>query len=203
MSTATITANISVGGVAFTSIATRTAEGGVNHALTLAAGTAGKISATGVDNMTAGHGIAGAAVVDVHWTDPADGVTHKVRRGLTVDTTAAAAITFDETPAGEGDALPATGTSCVVSVQAVITTNWDGDLVEMIACKSTNRVCVDFRAAAASLKAITAPAGEAWSWVSNQGAANPLTGDPVESVVVSNGSATAATFNLGLLYDSV
>ena len=202
MQTGQIVSSIVVGGIQFTSTVSRTAEGQVSQVVVIPAGQAGAISATGVDGLTTGHGIIATDVIDVHWTHPADGVTHKCRRGLLVDSATANAIVFDETPVGEGDALPAEDTAVVVSVQVIVETDWDGDLLEMIAAKNTARAMADFRAAAASIMALKQVAGEAWSWASGQGIANPLTGDPVSSVVLSNGSTAAATFYLGLLYQS-
>lgn len=202
MQTGRISASIVVGGIQFSSSVSRQAEGQVSHVVVLPAGVAGAISAAGVDGLATDHGIAGSDVVDVHWTDPADG-THKCRRGLLVDTANANDIEFDETPAGEGDELPAEDTAVIVSVQVAIETDWDGDDVEMIAAKMTARGVADFRAAAASVAAVKMVSGEAWSWVSDQGVDNPLTGDPVASVIVSNGMTASATFYLGLLYQSV
>lgn len=202
MLTATITSSYSVGGIAFVSTASRQAEGQIGHVLTLPAGVAGAISAAGVDGLATGHGILDTDTVDVHWDDPTDG-SHKCRRGLAVDTVAANAITFDNDPAAEGDALPAEDTAVVVSLRVTVNTDFDGDDVEVVAARCTQRAVVDFRAAAASLAAVKLPAGEAWSWMSDQGAANPLTGDPVDTVVASNGTVTEATLNLGALYQSV
>jgi len=201
MLTATIASTFSVGGIAFTSQASRSAAGQIGHNITLPAGVAGAISAAGVDGLATGHGIAGSDVVDVHWTDPADG-THKCRRGLTVDTANANDIEFDETPTGEGDALPAEDTAVIVGLQVEVNTDFDGDDMEIVAVRSSQRAVIDFRDAAASLSAVKLPAAEAWSWVSGQGVANPLTGDPVDKAVASNGSTTAATLNLGILYAS-
>ena len=202
MQTGRISSSIAVGGISFSATVTRQAEGQVSHVVELAAGFAGQISAAGVDNLATGHGIEIGDVIDVHWDDPTDG-THKCRRGLEVDASDTNDIEFDETPAGEGDALPAVGTDVVVSVQSVVNTDWDGDDLEMIAVKSTQRASADFRDAAASLHSLKLPAGETWSWASEQGFANPFTGNPVTEIRLSNGSTSAATFYVGLLYQSV
>lgn len=202
MQSASIISNYIVGGISFSATISRQAEGQVSHVVNLAAGVAGAISAAGVDGLATGHGIQVSDVIDVHWTDPADG-SHQCRRGLVVDVANANDIEFDETPAGEGDTLPAVETPVVVGIQTVIDTDWDGDLVELIACKSTQRANVDFREAAASQHSQKLPTNEAWSWVSGQGVENPSAGNPVTEIRVSNGSASAATFYCGLLYQSV
>ena len=202
MQTAQIVSSITCGGINFTSSVSRQAEGQISHVVVLPAGVAGAISATGVDGLVEGHGIEASDVIDVHWSDPADG-SHKCRRGLTVDTAGATSIAFDEDPAGAGDALPAEDTAVVVSVQVSIDTDFDGDLVQMVAVKTAQRAMVDFRKTGASLLAIKCVAGEAWSWASGQSVANPLTGDPVDAIVVSNGSVSETTMYVGILYESV
>jgi hypothetical protein len=201
--TGRIQSNYTIGGISFTATATRTAEGQVAPFVdTVPAGVAGAISATGADGLTVGHGILQGAIVDVHWTDPADG-THKVRRGLTVDTTAAAAITFDNAPVAEGDALPAEDTVVVIGVQVVAACLLDGDLIEMIGAMATQRASMDIRSAAASLLALKLVASEGWAWVSNQSVANPLAAGDITHLVLSNSSVVAMTLSVGLLYQSV
>jgi hypothetical protein len=201
MQTSTITGSVSVGGINFTSRVSRSAEGQVSHIVDLDAGQAGDISAAGVDELTTGHGIEAADVVDVHWV--AAGV-QKCRRGLLVDVANANDIEFDEVPAGEGDALPAVDTEVVVSVQVEINTDFDGDDVELIGCMSTKMGMADFRNdTPASLSAVKLVSGEAWTWASGQNIANPLTGDPVDKIIVSNGEVAAARIYVGVLYQSV
>jgi hypothetical protein len=200
MQTARITSNMTVGGIAFGSTVVRTAEGQISQVVSLPAGVAGAVSATGVDGLASGHGIAQGALVDVHWT--ADGVA-KCRRGLTVDTAATNAITFDNDPAAEGDALPAEDTAVVVSAQVPIVVDFDGDDCEMIAAAANRAAVIDFRSAAESLLAVNLSANEAWSWYSGQQGDNPLTGDPVASIVASNATTTAAVLQVGILYQSV
>ncbi|HUW99870.1 MAG TPA: hypothetical protein VMY35_02745 [Phycisphaerae bacterium] len=199
--TATIGSSYSVGGIAFTSTVTRSAAGQIGQVISLPAGAAGAVSAAGVDGLADGHGFEASGVINVHWDDPADG-TRKCRRGLTVDVANANDIEFDETPAGEGDALPAEDTPVVVSGQTTLDVDFDGDKARVMAVKSGGEAVVDFRDEAASLAAVNLVAGEAWSWVADQGVSNPLTGDPVDSIVLSNASTTATTVNIGVLYDS-
>jgi hypothetical protein len=202
MQTARIASSILVGGIQFSSTVTRQATGEISHVPVLDAGVAGLVSATGVDGLPTGHGIIQTDVIDVHWTDSGDG-THKCCRGLTVDSATTNAIVFNDTPAHEGDAMPAEETPVVVSVQTVIETDWDGDLTKMIGCRCANRACVDFRSSSASIAATKLVAGEGWWWASDQSIANPLAGETVDTIRVSNGSTTEATFYFGVLYASV
>lgn len=199
--TGQIRSTATVGGISIQSTITRTGEGQISQRVDLPAGIAGQISAAGVDGLPTGHGFEASDVIAVHWVD-ANGVA-KSRRGLTVDAASTNAIEFDETPAGAGDALPAADTDVVVSVQYSISVAFDGDDLEMIVAASTGQVAVDYRAAAASIAARTLTANESWSWISGEGVANPLEGETIASIVVSNGATSAATFLLGVLYDSV
>lgn len=200
MQTGTIAATITIGGTNFRSTASRQAEGHVAHVVAIPAGIAGAISAAGVDGLATGHGLVQNDVIDIHWT--AAGV-RKARRGVTVDTAAANAITFNDDPAAEGDALPAEDTAVVVSKRVTIDTEWDGDDIEILACKATKDLMADFRTAAASEMAKHLSADEAWWWISGQGVANPLASDSVASIVLSSATTTAGVFYLGLLYQSV
>jgi len=202
MPTGTITQTISVGGVEFSGAISKTATGQVSHVVALAAGVAGLRSTGGVDNLATGHGLTAAQIINVHWTDPTDS-SHKVRRQLTIDTATANAITFDETPAGEGDTLPATSTAVVVSVEVVVDTDFDGDLMEMIAMKCDQRAMADFESVTpATLLAQKLAATQPFTWTNGQGVANPLTGLPVDRIKITNGSVVAATYYLGVLYRS-
>lgn len=196
----TLTGTVTIGGQSFSFRIARTAEGGFPQEVPIAAGVAGAISAAGVDGLAAGHGIAQGDIVDLHWT--AVGV-RKCRRGLTVDTTAAAAITFDNNPAAEGDALPAEDTAVVVSVQTPVTVEFDGDDVEMIALRMDRDGMADFREAAASQEAVMVTKGELWAWTKDTGVANPLAGNAVTHINVSNADVLAGAFKLAGLYHSV
>ncbi len=200
--TGRITVTVSMGGQAFSGNTSRDGEGCLTQVVTLPAGIAGAISAAGVDGLVTGHGIAQSDVIDVHWSDPTDG-SHKCRRGITVDGTATNAITFDETPAGEGDELPAEDTEVVVSVQVPIVSAFDGDQLMIVAAKSGTRSIVDFRTSAASSLAQKLVAGEPFTWATDQGVTNPMAGDDIASMVASNGAVTATTLYISALLNSV
>ncbi len=73
----------------------------------------------------------------------------------------------------------------------------------LIAAWCTRRAHANFiDGATLSLEAVELAANEVWWWVSGQNVANPLTGDAVDEVLVSNGSTDTATFRLAVLYDS-
>jgi len=201
LQTGRIASNLSVGGISFGSTIVRQAEGNISHSVPLPAGVAGAISGSGgVDGLATGHGFTGADVVSVHWTDA--GVA-KSRRGLVVATASTNEITFEVSPAGEGDSLPAEDTPVVVSKQIEIVTGFDADLLEIIAVKSTRNAAVDIRDSGGSKLLLDLVTEEAWWWVSNQGVDNPLDSNVVESILASNASTTASVLYIGVLYQSV
>ena len=199
MQTAKISSSLQVGGLSFLSSVERSAEGQISQVVPLPAGIAGAVSSGGVDGLVEGHGLVQNDVIDVHWT--VDDVP-MCRRGVTVDGATATAITFDNSPAAEGDALPALATAVVVSKQVPIITAFAGNDVLMIGIESTQTAFADFRSTGASVLAKSLPAGEAWSWWTGL-ATNPLAGGAIAKVVASNGTTTAATLSLGVLYNSV
>ncbi len=200
---ATLRLNYTIGGTAFASNEVRTAEGAITHVIDLPAGSAGLMdSTTGVDGLVTGHGIVATDIIDLHYDDPTTGL-HKVRRGLTIDTDAANAVTFDETPAGEGDALPADGVAVVISVQVVVNTDFAGDDVEIVATKSDVKAMVDIRTSSASKQAQKLATGASWFWMKSFGFTNPLAASAIDEANVSNGSTDVGVVFLAILYQSV
>jgi len=196
-----MTQAIDVGGLTFSGTLTRTLTGQVGHSVTLPAGKSCIRTATGANTLATGHGLVAGNVIDVHWSDPTDG-THKCRRGITIDTANANDVTFDEVPAGVGDALPVDGTALVIAVQVIIDTDFDGDLIGMIAVLSPQRAIAVFWDASVVLLAQKLVANEVFAWVSGLGVTNPLAGNPVAQIKATNGSVTAATLKIGLVYQS-
>ena len=205
MPSATIVRNITVGGMAMSSSINRTEEGLISHEVTLAAGIAGAVMAegVGVDGLADEHGIEGADVIDIHWTA---GGLHKVRYGCTVDTANANDVRFDDDPAEEGDALPAEDTAVVICVQQVIDTDVDFADVKLVAINCDQRAhCAFTNDDPATQKGIKVAANTTWLWNEGEGIDTPFTGetdDVLDEINVSNGSVTAATLKIGILYDS-
>jgi len=188
----------SIAGLAIQSVQTRTASGQIGHDPTLGAAKAGSLTTrtddnTGIVTCSEGHGIQSLDVVDVYW---ADGVRYGMVATVTVNAVAV--------EGGAGEALPAQATAVTVGVTTNLDTDFDGDLLEMIAAHSTKRAMIVFLDVDdVVLKAVELTAGEAWAWSSGGDIANPLTGNPVAYVLVSNGdSAAAAAVKLGILYSS-
>lgn len=200
MASKTLNTSISLGGVSIAGKTIRTAEGQIGQDCSLAAGKAGTLTTrtdanTGVATLSTGHGIITGNVVDVFWSGGA-------RYGMTC-TVATNAVTID---GGGGTDLPATTTALVLCKETVINADFDGDDAKIVSVLSTQRGYVQFLdSGSAVLFAVElATANEDWTWMSGKGVSNPLTGNPVDSIVVSNASSTtAATLTFACLYDSV
>lgn len=205
--TGTLQSVASLAGLSISSVVQREASGGVAQSPSLPAAKAGTLTTrtgdgAGAITLGAGHGLHQNDVVDVYWGTAL--ASFGVRYGVKIDAVNGNDVSFDDTPAAGGDVLPAQGTAVTVSKQVTIDTDFDGDLLEMIAAACDRRAHLDFQdAGGASLKAVTLLAGEIWSWFSGSGVTNPLSGNPVGSIKASNAdSAAAATLKIGLLYDS-
>ena len=198
MPTGTMTTQISLAGIIANSACSRTDTGQISHEVTLPAGNAGALSTrtdddTGVATVAEGHGITDADTVNVFWADGC-------RYGMTVSAYTGTTVTMD---GGSGDNFPTQDTVIVVAAQVTINTDFDGDDVQMIAAWSSLRAHIDFQNdTPASLCAVELTATEAWSWVYGQGFTNPLTGDPVDTILASAGTAAETTLKIGVLYDS-
>lgn len=202
MPTGTIGFDVTLAGISCTSVVTRTESGQISHEVALPAAKAGTLS-TRTDNeegtatLGAGHGIETSDLVDIYWSGGC-------RRGVTVGTVDGTSVPFGEGEnIGAGDNLPTQDTAIFMAERVPIDTDFDGDLVEMIAVHSTKRCQVDFEDSDdASLTALELAADEVWTWIKDQPASNPLTGNPVDQIQATSGLAEAATLKIGVLYDS-
>ncbi len=191
---------VSAAGISIQSNVTRTASLGIEPVDTdLPAGKTGTLSTrtdddTGVATLSAGHGVQTGDKADVFWADG-------VRYGMAC-TVAGNDVTLDQ---GAGDNLPTEDTDVVVSVQQTLDVTFDGDNLVLIAASASRRSHLTFLdAGGAVIMAVELGADEAWAWVSDTGVANPLSGNAVASIAVSNGDGTN-TSNIkltGLQYGS-
>jgi hypothetical protein len=197
MPQATVTIYLSVGGISVNGAVRRTASGQISHQVSLAAGKAGSLTTrtdndTGVVTLGEGHGILTNDQLSVCWAGGA--------RLRMIATVAGNLLTID---GGTGDNLPAQNTAVVVQKLTSIDTDFDGDLLEIIAaCCTTQGIVGFYDAANVLLAAIDLAEGEPWFWASDSGIANPLAGNPVAYALVGNGDDAAGTFSLGALYNS-
>lgn len=207
MSVATISEQITIAGLSFGSLITRTLEGSIAQDVDLAAGVSGTLTTrtdadTGVITMAEGHGITDSDKVDVHWDDA--GGLHKVAYDFTVTAYDSTTISID---LGSGEDLPAQDYTVVACIRQTIDCDFDGDLLTaegMIVIGCDRDAHVEFQENNDThIHPQPIDAGESWRWLSRQGVTNPLTGNPVGKIMFSNGSETAGTLRIGVLYDSV
>lgn len=200
----TSTANLTftIGSVSIASIETRTGEEVASFNITLPVGIAGLMNGTtSIDALDGSHGFEVADVIDIHWTDPTDS-SHKCRRGIRVDTSNTNDIIFDETPAGEGDALPADETVVIVGLQITVSAiNIVGSTIVMVASGCDQQSNLDFRTASDSIQSTKHALGSSWGWIKNWGDVNPFVSDTILNLVASNGSITIATMTVAVMYD--
>ena len=200
MPTGIISSVASVGGLSIQTITTRTAVGQIGHEVSLPAADAGSLTTRTNDTdgeltMDSGeHGISSSDKIDIYWDG---GVAYEA----TVGTVSGTAVPFT---GAHGDVLPTQDTDVAADVLVPLDTDFDGDLLEMIAMASTKRGHYLFDdSGTAELAAGELTANEPWTWVADTGVSNPLTGNPVDDLYVSNGDATAAaTLKIGLIYNS-
>jgi hypothetical protein len=205
MPTGTIQQVATVGGISAQSTVTRTASSQIGHESdpVLPVAKVGTLSTRtndtdGTLTLATGHGITDGQTIDIFWID-ANGVG-KCAYGATVGTVAGDDVPFT---GASGDVLPAQDYAITASVPATVDTDFDGDLMEMIVALATYLGHVSFCDVGDNvLKAVTLPPGEGWSWISDQGIANPLTGNPVAYALTSNGDGTVTnTVKIGVLYN--
>lgn len=186
-----------IGDLALNSVVSRDASGVIRHKITLPAAKAGTLSTrtsdtAGTLTMEAGHGIVDSDVIDIYW----DGGR---AYGATVGTVATNEVPFT---GASGDVLPTVDSDITAQVQQEIDTDLEGDLLVAMAALCGEKACVGFMEVAARSLTLDLVESEAYWWVDDQLAANPLDSLTITSAVVTQGGDAEATFRLGMLYDS-
>jgi len=206
MPTATISIIGSVGGVTVQGSVSRTEEGQISQEVSLPAADAGTLTTRTSDTAgtltmdDANHGISTGEVIDIFWTD-ANG-NQKCAYGATVGTVTGTSVPFT---GASGDALPAVDSSVTADVVVEANVDFDGDDLAIILLASNRAGHFDFQdSGSVSLHQAVLLAGEPWLWFSDMGYSNPLSGNPVDKLFLTNAdSSNSATVKLGLLYSSV
>lgn len=197
MPTATISNRLTVDGTTYTRATTVAADSVIRTEKAgdtiLAAAKTGALTTRTSDTvgeltMDSGHGITTGARLDIYWDV---GGVKGARRGVTVGTVATNAVPFS---LGAGDNLPADESDVTAQVPAEEAFLVTGDNVQYIFAKSTRRACVVFTDASnAELHAIEAEldgaSGGGYQWFTGNGLTNPLAGDAVAKVYLSNGDS--------------
>ena len=206
MATNSINITGSIGGITIQGTVSRTAEGQISQEVSLAAADAGTLTTRTSDTAgtltmdSASHGISTGDEIDIFWTD-SDGDA-KCAYGATAGTVSGTSVPFT---GASGDALPVVDSEVTADVVTEVDVDFDGDNLEEILLQSTRKGHFDFvDSTPTSLHQAKLAASEPWLWFSSMGYDNPLAGNPVDKLKLSNGdSDNAATVKLGVLYDSV
>jgi hypothetical protein len=143
---------------------------------------------TGVITKTlATHNITTGEIVDVYWSGGA-------RYGMTAGTiaTSAAVIPID---GGAGDNLPLGTTPAVTVAHRTVydSSSFTGTDAQMLAaaCDDSQRAHIRLMSSTSESLSIKIAAGEAFLWWANNGFANPITGDTIDSIEITQEAATA------------
>jgi len=176
-------------------------EGDIGIPVTLAAAKEGALTtrtsdSVGTLTMDADHGIIQADLIDIYWTGG-------VRYGVVVGV-----VNVNSVPitGGAGDVLPADETDITACVQTEVALVVTGDDIGMLAVGSNRRCHADFQASNDdSLLAVEIVANGVQAWTDGVSiGVNPLAGDSLHHVAVSNGdSAGSASLKIGVNYDAV
>ena len=104
---------------------------------------------------------------------------------------------------GYGDNLPIATSALVVKKQQVVNMVFDPTALKVVRVMATVRGHIEWiDESDVSVMGQELIANEPWEWKSGQGITNPLTGDPIKEVRISNGTTTAGTISIGVLHDS-
>lgn len=129
------------------------------------------------------HGVITGDKIDLYWTV---GGVEGTRRNMTVGTVAGAVVPID---GGSGDNLPALSSTVVAKVPqvegtvAIVGANVVGITVKAPSYKTQ----VVFRTSAgAEILAVILAAGDSYTWNSNSGVTNPVTGQTVAKISFSH-----------------
>ena len=182
---------VAANGVTCLGTVTKTAETSIeNMDKTLIVGDAGTYTRSDADTCiftrTSGTNIENGDVVDVYWTGG-------IRYGLTCTDNGTSGESF-LLDVGAGDSFSATpATACVVCKQVAVDITFDGDNLQLIGASASQRSLIIFYNAATVILAQEIVASSGWGWAYGLGVTNPLAGDAVTSITVSNGSATSTS----------
>lgn len=187
-----------IAGAPLNSSLSRSADGAIRHGpITLPAAETGTLSTrttdtTGVLTVTGTTFLIGDTI-DIYW----DGGR---RYDVDVDNVVGDDVTFS---GGAGDILPAAAAPVTAAKQVAIATDFDGANLVAIGALCTARGHLSFQESGITELSVDLNSREAWFWLDQSTAPNPLVSTLVGAIKASQaGSVAAATLDLGVLYDS-
>ena len=159
---------------------------------------------TGTLTMGTGHTLQTGAVHDLFWNETVNGATvRKGRRAVVLGT-----VTGDSVPitsSGAGDALPteATGLIITVGTRVELDTTVAGDTLQLIVIASKKVFSFSLTTVSLVEEFGRSPcAGCIWKWYNGNGEPNPVAGDDITNVIVSQGATEVATVQVALTYQN-
>lgn len=187
---ATYARSFVVAGLNFTISTTIESQLAIPWSVELAAAKSGSLSTrtdanTGTLTLESGHGVTTGARLDVYW----DGGR---RYGVTVGTVSGTAVPID---LGAGDDLPAAGTAVTAQVpdeEAVVVTGNNVTTIAAACAQGGTVVFADASDATLAVIELDATTAPSYVWTSADGGTNPLAGDAVAKVFLSQPSTAAA-----------
>ena len=197
MSTATLVKTLTIEGFSISSTETWDDETGVLTQKALAAGKAGSLTtrtgnSDGIVTATAAHGYTDATTFAVYWTGGK-------RYGMTCSSYNATTLTLT---GGAGDNFPTALTAVTVCSETTLDLVFSGSDVYLIWVISTRAGHMDIRATASSEWAALLAANIAVEWTENSDRANPITGDAITTIRVSNGTTNSAVLTVGIVKEA-
>lgn len=142
---------------------------------------------TGTITMTnAGHLVTTGARIDIYWTN-ADG-TYGCQRACTVGTVSGTSVPFD---LGIGDNLPAQASAVIVGICEEFTFTFTGNNIKALAVASDGRATIVICSSTATEElAKVFTRADAYGWTSSDSETNPLSGDTITKVFMSQADTT-------------
>ena len=192
-----VTKTVSLGGKSFNESKTISGEALLVHELSVSAGESGDLTTrtdadTGVVTLDdSGHAFVTGDKADVYWTAGC-------RRGMEVTVTGNE-ITVD---GGEGDDLPSQDTEVTLCEPDELDITVDGDNVVGFVFQTAARGAFTLWDAGGLEFSREVGAGCNYIWHNVDGTPNPIEGDSIIKVRVSNGSTAAATMKVGFVYNN-
>jgi hypothetical protein len=182
---ATIQDGVTAQGVTLSGSRSVSADAMINIDISVPAAKTGSLTArtdanTGSVTATTGHGITDGMLVDVYWAAGC-------RRGMTVGTVATNVIPLD---GGSGDDLPSTSTVVTITQRTQVELLFAGNAAQVIAVSSAVRG--QFSLQDVSAEQLGGVVDKIYKWDVDSGVANPVTGDSLTQIFLSQGDSAAA-----------
>jgi hypothetical protein len=194
MATATLTTNLSVGGIALSQSVAITDEALTQVEVTCPAAQAGTLGTrtsdtAGTATLAADHTITTGMKVDVVWAAGS-------ARNATVGTVSGTSVPFTGLT---GDALPTQATAIKVCPVVSVPLFFDPEKAVVEAFKANGGGQVAFRTDSAEVTSSSFSSAYLWCWTSEGGIANPLGTAVIESAQCSTSDLTAQSVSIVVL----